>query len=46
LSIPYISSVVPSELVFDDVGVDVDSGKESIPKSVPILHKNSHGKIF
>jgi hypothetical protein len=38
LSIPYISSVVPSDLVFDDDdGVDVDSGKESIQRIIPIL---------
>jgi hypothetical protein len=40
LSIPYTSLVVLSELVFDDdddVGVDVDSGKESIQIIVPIL---------
>ena len=47
LSIPYISSVVPSELVFDDedVGVDVDSGKGPILKiilipSIKIAWKN------
>jgi hypothetical protein len=38
LSIPYISLVVLSELVFGvGVDVDVDSGKESIQKIVPIL---------
>jgi hypothetical protein len=36
LSIPCISSVVPSELVFDgdDVGEDVDFGKEPILKII------------
>jgi len=38
LSIPYTILVVLSELVFDDVGVDVDSGKEPIQKIVPILY--------
>jgi hypothetical protein len=42
LSIPYTSLVVLSELVFDDddddVGVDVDSGKEPIQIIVPILY--------
>jgi hypothetical protein len=39
LSTPYIRLVVVlSELAFDDDGVDVDSGKESIQKIVPILH--------
>jgi hypothetical protein len=38
LSIPYISSVVPLELVYDDGEVDVDSGKEPIQKIVPILY--------
>jgi hypothetical protein len=37
LSLPCISLVVPSELVFDDDGADVDSGKEPIQKIVPIL---------
>jgi hypothetical protein len=38
LSIPCISSVVPSELVFDDGDeADVDAGKEPIQKIVPIL---------
>jgi hypothetical protein len=38
LPAPYISLVVVlSELAYDD-GVDVDSGKESIQKIVPILY--------
>jgi hypothetical protein len=38
LSIPCISSVVPSELVFDDGDeADVDADKEPIQKIVPIL---------
>jgi hypothetical protein len=42
LSIPCTSSVVPSDLVFDDdeeedVGVDVDSGKEPLLKIILTL---------
>jgi hypothetical protein len=55
LSIPCISSVVPSELVFDDsdddCGADVDSAKEPIQKivsnrSIKMLRKNILKTIF